>query len=147
MDLYGPRDRFPGSDVQALGLALVTLRTQLRSGARSISERITRVAYGRALPAPRLTAGAPMRSPRSAERLVSRRCLRRSRRYGALRSPVMPPVPHLCYQELTVFFNQTRHLIVGFMVLIPVAYAAQPLAKKSVRVICEEHPSCKRKSD
>jgi len=58
----------------------------------------------------------------------------------------MPSAPHLCYQELTVFFNQTRHLGVGFMVLIPGAYAARPVVKKSVRVICEEHPSCKRKN-
>jgi hypothetical protein len=42
----------------------------------------------------------------------------------------MPPAPHLCYQELTVFFNQTRHLGIGFLVLIPGAYAARPVAKK-----------------
>ena len=44
-------------------------------------------------------------------------------------SPVTPSAPHLCYQELSVFFNQTRHLGAGLMVLIPDAYAARSVAK------------------
>lgn len=134
------------ANVRALGLALVTLRAQLRSVPRPISEPITRVAFGKAVPAPRSSGRRASTIAAVGGAPSGRRCLPRSRRYGPPQPAVMVSAPHLCYQELTVFFNQTRHFCVGLMVLIPDAYAARPVAKESVRVICEEHPSCKRKN-